>query len=67
MDIQDLTIAVVGATGAVGTEFFLFGDVAVVLKKLAEQAAPYFDYIDIIESHHEAKIDAPSGFAMALA
>ena len=40
---------------------------AVVLKKLAEQAAPYFDYVDIIESHHEAKIDAPSGFALALA
>ena len=40
---------------------------AIVLKKLAEQAAPYFDYVDIIESHHEAKIDAPSGFALALA
>ena len=40
---------------------------AVVLKKLVEQAAPYFDYVDIIESHHEAKIDAPSGFAVALA
>ena len=39
---------------------------AIVLKKLAEQAAPYFDYVDIIESHHEAKIDAPSGFALAL-
>ncbi|MBM3943148.1 MAG: 4-hydroxy-tetrahydrodipicolinate reductase [SAR202 cluster bacterium] len=40
---------------------------AVVLKKLVEQAAPYFDYVDIIEAHHEAKIDAPSGFAMAMA
>ena len=40
---------------------------AVVLKKLAEQAAPYFDYVDIVESHHEAKIDAPSGFALNLA
>lgn len=40
---------------------------AVVLKKLAEQAAQFFDYVDIVESHHEAKIDAPSGFAMALA
>ena len=40
---------------------------AIVLKKLAEQAAPYFEYVDIIESHHEAKIDAPSGFALALA
>jgi len=37
---------------------------AIVLKKLVEQAAPYFDYVDIIESHHEAKIDAPSGFAL---
>ncbi len=40
---------------------------AVVLKRLVEQAAGYFDYVDIVESHHEAKIDAPSGFAMALA
>ena len=40
---------------------------AVVLKKLAEEAAAYFEYVDIIESHHEAKIDAPSGFAVALA
>ena len=39
---------------------------AVVLKKLAEQAAPHFDYVDIVESHHEAKIDSPSGFALAL-
>jgi 4-hydroxy-tetrahydrodipicolinate reductase len=39
---------------------------AVVLKRLAEQAAPHFDYVDIVESHHEAKIDAPSGFALAL-
>ncbi len=40
---------------------------AVVLKKLVEQAAPFFDYVDIIEAHHEAKIDSPSGFAYALA
>lgn len=40
---------------------------AVVLKKLVEQAAPYFEYVDIIEAHHEAKIDSPSGFALAMA
>ena len=40
---------------------------AIVLKKLAEQAAPFFDYVDIVESHHEMKIDAPSGFSLALA
>ena len=39
---------------------------AIVLKRLAEQAAPYFDYVDIVESHHEAKIDSPSGFALNL-
>jgi len=40
---------------------------AVILKRLVEQAAPHFDYVDIVEAHHEAKIDAPSGFALALA
>ena len=40
---------------------------AVVLKRLVEQAAPFFEYVDIVETHHEAKIDSPSGFAMSLA
>ncbi len=39
---------------------------AVVLKRLVEQAAPFFEYVDIVEAHHEAKIDSPSGFAMSL-
>ena len=40
---------------------------AVILKRLVEQAAPFFEYVDIVEAHHEAKIDSPSGFALALA
>ena len=40
---------------------------AVVLKKLAEQAAAFFDYVDVVEAHHEMKIDAPSGFSIAIA
>ena len=40
---------------------------AVVLKRLAEQAAAFFDYADVVEAHHEMKIDAPSGFALAIA
>ena len=40
---------------------------AVVLKKLAEQAASFFDYVDVVEAHHEMKIDSPSGFSMAIA
>ncbi len=40
---------------------------AVVLQSLVKMAAPYFDYVDIIESHHEGKIDAPSGTSIAIA
>lgn len=40
---------------------------AVVLSYLARIAARFFDYADIFEAHHEAKIDAPSGTALALA
>ena len=40
---------------------------AVVLQSLVAKAAPFFDYVDIIESHHEGKIDAPSGTSIAIA
>ena len=54
-----------GNIGVIVAPNFALG--AVVMKRLLEQAAPYFEYVDIVESHHEAKIDAPSGFALALA
>jgi 4-hydroxy-tetrahydrodipicolinate reductase len=37
---------------------------AVLMMRFAELAAPYFDSAEIIELHHDAKIDAPSGTAM---
>jgi len=40
---------------------------AVLMMRFAEQAAPYFDSAEIIELHHDQKIDAPSGTAMATA
>ena len=40
---------------------------AVLLMRLAELAAPYFDTAEIIELHHDAKADAPSGTALATA
>ncbi|MBI4337256.1 MAG: 4-hydroxy-tetrahydrodipicolinate reductase [Chloroflexi bacterium] len=40
---------------------------AVLLLHLAKQAARFFDYAELIEAHHEAKIDAPSGTALAIA
>jgi 4-hydroxy-tetrahydrodipicolinate reductase len=40
---------------------------AVLMMRFAELAAPYFDTADVIELHHDAKVDAPSGTAMATA
>jgi 4-hydroxy-tetrahydrodipicolinate reductase len=40
---------------------------AVLMMRFAEQAAPWFDTAEIIELHHDNKIDAPSGTAMATA
>jgi len=39
----------------------------VVMTHLARIAAKFFDYADLVETHHEKKIDAPSGTAMAIA
>ena len=38
---------------------------AVLMMRFAELAAPYFESAEVIELHHEAKVDAPSGTAMA--
>ncbi|HRW41200.1 MAG TPA: 4-hydroxy-tetrahydrodipicolinate reductase, partial [Microthrixaceae bacterium] len=37
---------------------------AVLMMHFAEVAAPYFDSAEIIELHHENKLDAPSGTAV---
>lgn len=40
---------------------------AVLLMKFSQMAASYFDYVEIIEAHHEAKKDAPSGTSLLTA
>ena len=40
---------------------------AVLMIHLARVAGRFFDYADLTEMHHEAKIDAPSGTALAIA
>lgn len=40
---------------------------AVVMMRLAELAAPHFAAAEIIEMHHDRKVDAPSGTAIATA
>ena len=37
---------------------------AVLTIRLSELAAPYFDSVEILEAHHDGKIDAPSGTAV---
>jgi 4-hydroxy-tetrahydrodipicolinate reductase len=40
---------------------------AVLSERFAAQAAPYFERVEIIELHHDRKVDAPSGTSIAAA
>ena len=51
--------------GVLSASNFAIG--AVLMMKLAAVAGKYFEYADLIESHHENKIDAPSGTAISIA
>lgn len=53
------------AANAVVTPNFSVG--AVLSQRLAEQAAPHFPAAEVIELHHDQKLDAPSGTAAATA
>jgi 4-hydroxy-tetrahydrodipicolinate reductase len=50
------------AANAVIAPNFAIG--AVLMMRFAEVAAPYFDSAEVIELHHDEKVDAPSGTAM---
>jgi len=52
-------------TGVISAPNFAIG--AVLLTYLAGVASRYFDYGDLIESHHEGKVDSPSGTALSIA
>ena len=51
--------------GVISASNFALG--AVLLMHLAGIASKYFDYADLLESHHEMKLDAPSGTALSIA
>ena len=40
---------------------------AALVQRFAAEAAPYFDSVEVIELHHDAKRDAPSGTSIATA
>ncbi len=52
-------------TGVVVASNFAIG--AVLAERFAAWAAPYFERAEVIELHHDAKADAPSGTAIATA
>ncbi len=51
--------------GAVVASNFALG--AVLMQHLSAIASRFFDHTEIIEMHHDAKVDAPSGTALATA
>jgi len=54
-----------GNIGVVVAANFALG--AVMMMHLSKIAAKYFDYAEIIEQHHEKKLDAPSGTSLMTA
>jgi 4-hydroxy-tetrahydrodipicolinate reductase len=52
-------------TGVIMASNFSLG--AVLAERFAALAAPYFERVEIIELHHDKKIDAPSGTSLATA
>ena len=69
MSEKDLTLAQNLATDN-GTSIIIapnFAMGAVLMTHLVGLASKFFDYADLTEVHHEAKIDAPSGTAISIA
>ena len=60
-DLDELTPAFTTSNCLVAPNFAIG---AVLMMRFAELAAPYFETAEVIELHHDAKADAPSGTAM---
>jgi 4-hydroxy-tetrahydrodipicolinate reductase len=63
-DEAELRAAVSGANVFAAPNFAIG---AVLMMRFAELAAPWFETAEIIELHHDQKVDAPSGTAMMTA
>ena len=53
------------STGVIMAANFSLG--AILSERFAAMAAPYFERVEIIELHHDRKVDAPSGTSIATA
>lgn len=63
-DLERLRAAYTGSSCLVAANFAIG---AVLMMRFAELAAPWFETAEIIELHHDAKRDAPSGTSLATA
>jgi 4-hydroxy-tetrahydrodipicolinate reductase len=63
-DVDGFRSAFTGSNCLIASNFAIS---AVLMIRFAELAAPYFDTAEIIELHHDAKLDAPSGTAITTA
>src|ERR1700722_2307771 len=65
-ELDELRDAFSGSSAnCVGAANFAQG--AVLMARFAELAAPFMDGVEIIELHHDNKVDAPSGTALHIA
>jgi 4-hydroxy-tetrahydrodipicolinate reductase len=63
-DLDELRAAFTSSNCVVAPNFAIG---AVLMMRFAELAAPFFETAEVIELHHDAKVDAPSGTAMMTA
>ncbi len=62
-DISELTnLSKQNSTGAIIAPNFAIG--AILMMKFAKEASKYFAHAEIVEYHHDRKLDAPSGTAI---
>jgi 4-hydroxy-tetrahydrodipicolinate reductase len=64
-DVEEARTLFTGGVNCVLAPNFAVG--AVLMMHFAELAAPWFDTVEVIELHHDQKVDAPSGTAMLIA
>ena len=64
-ELEQIRSALRGSVGIVIAANFAIG--AVLLQRFAAMAAPFFTRVELIEYHHDRKVDAPSGTALETA
>ncbi len=63
-DLEAFRGAFIGSNCLIASNFAIS---AVLMMRFSELAAPYFDSVEIVEMHHDNKVDAPSGTAVSTA